>query len=120
MVNNNWTIGIVTIPSRDKYLRKLLDSINRSQPGIGIKIIYNCEEKKAVFPSERIKNEFDGVKILYSEENDNSSDYPKLTENYFRRRVSAIPKARNQLLREAETPLVALFDDDCEIEGKNL
>ncbi len=126
---NNWTIGILTIPSRDLYLRRLINSLNQTQQGVVIKVLYNCLKNEQLEDlASGVSRDYRGVEVLYATndgELKNSAD-ESAKESYRReflfqrQKKYGISQARNQLLRSVETPLIAFLDDDCTLEGKDV
>jgi len=98
----NWTLCILTIPSRDFYLRQALDSISgERERGLAVKILYNCPiSEKTEDLSSRLSGEYGDVETMFYD-----------SEHY------GLPEGKNYLLSSVETPLVAFLDDDCTIEG---
>ncbi len=101
----NWTICTLTIPSRDIYLRRMLDSLEKERGhGLNIKISYNS-------PLD------DGVKELSDRL---LRDYEDTEIRFYDSQYYGIPEGRNRLLSLVQTPLVAFLDDDCTIEGEDV
>lgn len=103
---DNWTLEILTIPSRDFYLRKLIDSTaEQIKGGLNVRVLYNSpEDKNTKNLAEQLQR-----------------DYPSLQVFSYRSKDSfyGISEGRNHLLQGTETPLVAFIDDDCSFDGES-
>lgn len=101
-----WNISILTIPGREQYLSKLLQSINGYDvaEGLLITIVYN---KKVESSQERIIEQ----KIIGA-----SKKYP--VEVYFNQVDTSIAGGRNFQLNISKSPLIVFIDDDVTIHGE--
>ncbi len=115
---DNWTLCTPTIPSRDKYLRKMLESVRKVQAGLKVRVLYNCPRKNAEDLASRLNRDYLEVDVLFCPEEQGETREDNST--LFHRRKYGIPYGRNQLLASVKSPLIAFIDDDCTFEGKDI
>lgn len=104
MSPNQWTLCILTLPSRDSQLRCLLKSIQRDcNAGLKVQVLYNCQPDDTLrSKSEAIANDFGIVPNVYT-----SNEY-------------GIAEGRNRLSERVATPFMAYIDDDCTLHGPSV
>ena len=106
MKNKNplWNISILTIPGREEYLKKLIQSLNEQEFKKGAKLIvvYNHDQKTE----------------HYKVESDIRSYSKKLPLSvYFNNADTSISGGRNFQLNISKSPLICFIDDDITVHG---
>lgn len=102
--NPLWNISILTIPGREEYLKKLIQSLNEQEFKRGAKIIvvYNHDQKTE----------------HYKIESDIRSYSKKLPLSvYFNNADTSISGGRNFQLNISKSPLICFIDDDITLHG---
>lgn len=102
-----WTLSILTIPKRERYLAKLLRSLaDANLPrGTMIDVVYNWDTREKPMDVERrLRREGSGLEISV----------------HFNTQRPTIVGGRTQQLNHCKTPLLAFIDDDVTVHGELL
>lgn len=99
-----WTITALTLPQRDVYLRRLIESINASPPNddAEILIVYNARPTESAFDIEARISSY-------------SRNLP--VSVHINSREPTIAAGRNLQLTLCKSPLICFVDDDVTING---
>jgi hypothetical protein len=99
-----WTVTALTLPQRETYLRRLIESINAAAPkdGAEILIVYNARTSENPFDIETRIQRY-------------SRDLP--VSVHVNGREPTIAAGRNLQLTLCKSPLVCFVDDDITIHG---
>lgn len=99
-----WTITALTLPSREEYLKRTIESINAAPPpgGAEILVVYNTRSSESSFDVEaRISSFSERIPVSV----------------HVNGREPTIAAGRNLQLTLSKSPLICFIDDDVTIHG---